>query len=182
MFQNAAIDVAIGLILMYLMLSLICTVVNEYIATKLDLRASTLEDALQKLIDDPGLLTNFYAHGMITASSRASATGSQSTLQAVVSAPNAVKSLIAAPAAAAGPVKTTHPSYLAGSTVALALMGVLLKQQNPPAPANFASIQAAINNLAVAPKLKDALQASLLQTSTLFDRAFRPGSTTRWTG
>ena len=38
MFQNAAIDVAIGLILMHLMLSLLCTVVNEFIATKLELR------------------------------------------------------------------------------------------------------------------------------------------------
>ncbi len=65
MFQNAAIDVAIGLILMYLMLSLLCTVVNEFIATKLKLRSSTLQDALQKLIDDPTLRTNFYAHGLI---------------------------------------------------------------------------------------------------------------------
>ena len=50
---------------MYLMLSLLCTAVNEYIATKLSIRANTLRDALKKLIDDPALLTNFYQHGLI---------------------------------------------------------------------------------------------------------------------
>ena len=73
MFQNAAIDVAIGLILMYLMLSLLCTVVNEFIATKLELRFSTLKDALQKLIDDPAVLTK--SHGLIASNFRAAATG-----------------------------------------------------------------------------------------------------------
>src|SRR5437868_2129650 len=81
MLQNAALDVAIGLILMYLMLSLLCTVVNEYIATKLDLRSKTLRDALQKIIDDPDLLQNFYKHGLIAASARASGTGAQSIWQ-----------------------------------------------------------------------------------------------------
>jgi hypothetical protein len=228
MLQNAAIDVAIGLILMYLMLSLLCTVVNEYIATKLKLRASTLQDALQKLIDDPTLLTNFYSHGLIASNFRASATGSQSTLQAVASVPSTVKNLVArlqapaanaaapgsANAAAPAPIKAAdHPSYLAAGTVALAIMGSLLKrlqsqqpppqqppqqpqlqqqpqqqppqqqppqqqqplqqapqqsqQQQPPQQAapvttGFAAVEDAINKLDVAPKLKDALQASLL--------------------
>lgn len=187
MFQNAAIDVAIGLILMYLMLSLLCTVVNEFIATKLKLRSSTLQDALQKLIDDPALLSHFYAHGLIASNGRASATGSQTTLQAIASgsglavagAASAAKSVMAklqaapAPAVAAAttvPVKAEHPSYLAGGTVALALMGSLLKQQAPPqqgAPVatGFAAVEAAINNMNVAPKLKDALLASLLQAN-----------------
>lgn len=189
MLQNAAIDVAIGLILMYLMLSLLCTVVNEFIATKLKLRSSTLQDALQKLIDDPALLSNFYAHGLIASNGLASASGSQTTLQAVTSgsglaaagAVSAVKTVMtklniapaanAAPAATA-PVKEEHPSYLAGGTVAMALMGSLLKQQpQPGAPVatGFAAVEAAINNLAVAPKLKDALQASLMQANGNID-------------
>lgn len=209
MFQNAAIDVAIGLILMYLMLSLLCTVVNEFIATKLKLRASTLQDALPNLIDAPALLKSFYAHGLIASNSRAGATGSQTTLQAVISGPglaaasaaSAVKSvkamLQAAPAAGAppaadvappaaepvkeeglaanvslaptGPVKEEHPSYLAGGTVALALMDCLLKQQTQPqgtpAAARLATLETAISTLPVASKLKDALEASLLQAN-----------------
>jgi hypothetical protein len=155
--------------MMYLMLSLLCTVVNEFIATKMNLRAATLKDALQKLIDDPTLLSNFYAHGLIASNARASATGSQSTLQAVVNAPSAVKNLMTTPQApAATAVAVTaeqHPSYLAGGTVALALMGVLLKQQSPPVTADFAGVETAINNLPVAPKLQEALQASLLQAN-----------------
>jgi hypothetical protein len=42
MFQNASIDIAIGLVLMYLVLSLMCTVINEFVATKLKLRSKSL--------------------------------------------------------------------------------------------------------------------------------------------
>ena len=56
MFQNAAIDVAIALSLMYLMLSLFCTVINEYIATKLKLRAKALASGLKTFLDDPATL------------------------------------------------------------------------------------------------------------------------------
>ena len=110
MLQNAAIDVAIGLILMYLMLSLLCTLANEFIATKLKLRSSTLKDALQKLIDDPTLLNNFYAHGLIASNGRASATGSQTTMEAVANGPAgqalaSVKSLVITPKPADRAVK-----------------------------------------------------------------------------
>lgn len=187
MFQNAAIDVAIGLILMYLMLSLLCTVVNEFIATKLKLRSATLKDALQKLIDDPALRDRFYSHGLIASNRSAAATGSQTTLEAVANGPGgqaaasavaAAKTVMAklkivaaanAPAAA-GEVKEEHPSYLAGGTVALALMGSLLKQQGTPVTAGFAAVETAINDMNVAPKLKDALQASLLQANGDIDK------------
>lgn len=62
---SAALDVAMGLVLMYLALSLACTVVNETIATLLGLRASTLQSGLQALIDDPTLRADFYNHGLI---------------------------------------------------------------------------------------------------------------------
>lgn len=62
---SAAIDTAIGLMLMYFVLSLVCTVVNEYIATWTNLRASTLEASLHKLVDVPRLRSDFYNHGLI---------------------------------------------------------------------------------------------------------------------
>jgi hypothetical protein len=52
MIQNAALDVVIGLILMYLMLSLLCTTINELIATVLKLRAHSLKVGLEQIIDD----------------------------------------------------------------------------------------------------------------------------------
>jgi hypothetical protein len=83
MFQNAAIDVAIALILMYLMLSLLCTVINEFIATKLKLRAKSLASALEQLLDNQTLRDTFYRHGLIVTNKRATATGPQSTVSGV---------------------------------------------------------------------------------------------------
>jgi hypothetical protein len=62
---NAVLDVSIGLIMMYLLLSIVCTAVNEYLATVFKLRANTLKAALTKVIDAPVLLATFYNHGMI---------------------------------------------------------------------------------------------------------------------
>jgi hypothetical protein len=200
MLQNAVIDVAIGLILMYLMLSLLCTAVNEYIATKLSIRATTLRDTLQKLIDDPKLRTYFYEHGLIASNSRASGTGLQSMLQVAANlfgASSLLKNQVTgseAPAAAAGaaaggggavagagaaangggaaagagaaaaPVasdEAEHPSYLASGTVALAIMGSLLKRT--PGTADMNGLQAAIAALPADSKIKDSLQATLLK-------------------
>src|SRR5437016_4874239 len=102
MFQNAAIDVAIALILMYLMLSLLCTVINEFIATKLQLRAKSLASALEKLLDSDALRGTFYRHGLIVATKRATATAivPQSTLSGLTGAASAavvgVKSMLGA--------------------------------------------------------------------------------------
>lgn len=62
---NAMIDVAIGLILMYLVLALICTSVNEFIANIFSMRAKTLRAGLEHLIDDKVLLSQFKDHGLI---------------------------------------------------------------------------------------------------------------------
>ena len=102
MLENAAIDVAIGLILMYLMLSLLCTVVNEYIATKLSLRSKSLASALEKLLDDGTLLTAFYNHGLIVGTKRTVATGTQSIAGAAADVPGAARLIAVAGAAGRG--------------------------------------------------------------------------------
>ena len=71
MINNAFVDIAIGLVLMYLVLSLMGTVVNEFISTTVGLRASTLKNALQKLLDDQTLRSAFYQHGMIDGTKQA---------------------------------------------------------------------------------------------------------------
>jgi len=52
---TAAVDVVIGLVLMFLLLSLICTVINEFIASIFQLRASNLAKGIEKIIDDQDL-------------------------------------------------------------------------------------------------------------------------------
>jgi hypothetical protein len=67
MSTNAVIDVCIGLMLLYLILSLVCTTINEVIAHMVALRARTLADGIERLIDDRGLLEAFRKDGVIDA-------------------------------------------------------------------------------------------------------------------
>lgn len=69
--SNAVIDVGLGIVLMYLLLSLICTMVNEFIASVLGLRAKTLGKGLEALIDNDQLLRAFRVHGLIAGQSSA---------------------------------------------------------------------------------------------------------------
>ncbi|MCE7914314.1 MAG: hypothetical protein DYH15_06410 [Nitrosomonas sp. PRO4] len=48
-------DVAIGLTLIYLGVSLFVTIINEYISQKLNMRGRDLYDDLQQLVDDPDI-------------------------------------------------------------------------------------------------------------------------------
>src|SRR6185436_3270152 len=50
MFGSAILDVAIGLIFVFLVMSLIVTAVSELIASKLQLRASNLETGIRNLL------------------------------------------------------------------------------------------------------------------------------------
>ena len=53
MLQSAAIEVAVGLIFVYFLFSLVCSKVNEYVASAFRWRARGLEEAIGKLLDDP---------------------------------------------------------------------------------------------------------------------------------
>jgi len=55
MFNNVALDVVIGLVFVYLLYSLLGTLVQEIIATKIGLRAIVLKQAIGRMLDDDGL-------------------------------------------------------------------------------------------------------------------------------
>lgn len=193
MFQNAAIDVAIALILMYLMLSLLCTVINEFIATKLKLRAKSLASALEQLLDNQTLRDTFYRHGLIVTNKSATAIGPQSTVSGVTSIASGVKNMISGPPAAppappvappappaAPPVappapvasapapaaKQDHPSYLSSRSVALALIGSL--DPTKPLP-GIADIENAVKSLPTS-HIRDALLSSLTEAGNDLDK------------
>jgi hypothetical protein len=68
MFGSEMLDIAIGMIFVYLLLSLICSSVNELIERQLKNRATDLERGLRELLDDrtgAGLVTDLYQHGMV---------------------------------------------------------------------------------------------------------------------
>jgi hypothetical protein len=67
-FGSTMLEVAIGLVLVYLLLSLICTALKETLEARLKIRASQLEQGLRVLLQDPNgtqLLQNLYNHPMI---------------------------------------------------------------------------------------------------------------------
>ena len=61
----AIIEVAIGVALLFFLLSTICSTVNEWIAWALSLRAQTLERGLRELIQDPARLDALLSHPLI---------------------------------------------------------------------------------------------------------------------
>ena len=187
MFQNAAIDVTIALILMYLMLSLLCTVINEFIATKLKLRAKSLASAIEQLLDNQALRNAFYRHGLIVTNMRATATGPQSTMGGMSSVASGVRDMMisrppaelstqpaTSPAAPSGLVLSvpaplapeSHPSYLSSRSVALALIASL--DPAKPLPV-ILDIQNTVKNLP-ASRIRDVLLSSLTEAGTDVDK------------
>ncbi len=62
-------NVAIGVIFIYLLLSLICSALNEFIEAKLKLRAVDLEQGIRELLNDPNGATfakKIYNHPLVT--------------------------------------------------------------------------------------------------------------------
>lgn len=68
MFGLGTLDVVIGLIFVYLLLSLICTAANEVVEGWLKTRAKTLEEGIRELLrndDNYELVNDFYNHPLI---------------------------------------------------------------------------------------------------------------------
>ena len=168
---TAIIDVALGLVLVYLILSLICTTINEFFSTLFKVRATALEKTVSQLIDDKDLNTKFYAHGLIALSSlAASATKrppaaagrsaevvAQGLAPAVQGAASPVLAAAVAPAAPPDKRKTGRPSYIDSRTFALALLGSL--DPSKPVP-GFADVQQLVSDLP-ASRIKDVLTAHI---------------------
>lgn len=63
----AALDLVIGLVFVYLLLSLICTAINDAIAGLLRLRGRILLTEISRMIDDPDVLAAFWQTGRMKA-------------------------------------------------------------------------------------------------------------------
>src|ERR1051326_4135825 len=68
MFGSTVLEIAVGLIFIYLVLSLVCTSVNEYIAQHLSLRAEGLYWAIHSMFGGPDavrMTEDLYDHAVI---------------------------------------------------------------------------------------------------------------------
>lgn len=109
-------DVAIGMIFIYLLISLICSAINEFIEAKLKLRAVDLEQGIRELLNDydgKGLTKDIYNHSLIYSLFR----GEYDTSQMRVNK-NSQKNRYSR--------GSDLPSYIPAKNFALALMDILL--------------------------------------------------------
>lgn len=64
-FGSTLLEVAIGVFFLFLLLSMLCSALNELIESFLRFRARDLEKGIGKLLNDPGLVKDFFAHPLI---------------------------------------------------------------------------------------------------------------------
>jgi len=123
---------------MYLVLSLVCTVINEFIATKLKLRAASLESGLKQLLDDPLLREKFYGNGLIEGTSKSVARGSEALSFSLFSlAAKVVKPVDQRLAAMRGVAPTATPAPAAAPAAApTTSTDPTVKEVAPPDPAS----------------------------------------------
>jgi hypothetical protein len=67
MFGSTILDVAIGMVFVYLLISLICSALNETIETRLKNRSKDLEKGIVNLLGDPDLAKQIYEHPLVKA-------------------------------------------------------------------------------------------------------------------
>src|SRR2546430_3273490 len=85
LFNSTVLDVAVGLVFVYLLLAVICSAINEWIASWFNLRAKNLRSAIERLLDgQPSsaggsdvtwFLDKFYKHPLIEGMHKPGATG-----------------------------------------------------------------------------------------------------------
>ena len=155
-FGSTVLDTAIGLVLVYLLLSLVCTTINEWIAGMFKTRAKFLEQGIARLLAGqklPGvagaeptvdLLKSFYAHPLVSS---------------MVEVHDLNQ-----------PEKDSHPSYLDPGGFASVLMDLVTPKQ--PGTISFADLESGIKELP-AGRVRTALLALVQNADGDLDRAQR---------
>ncbi len=113
-------DVAIGIVFVFLLLSLICTALNEWIESKLKLRAVDLEQGIRELLNDPKgntIVQKVYDHPLISSLFRSSYQPDQIRIKKISKDTRYSRG-------------SDLPSYIPSKNFALALMDVLLPAQS----------------------------------------------------
>ncbi len=65
MFGSDTLEVVIGLVFIYFIMSLLCSTVTEWIARFIAMRAKTLQDGINKLLNDEKLKDKIFAHPLV---------------------------------------------------------------------------------------------------------------------
>ncbi len=174
--STAIVDVAIGIAFVYLFLSLICTVVNEGIASIFSLRAKNLVKGINSLFSDSKIADGrhfvdaIYAHGLVRGlfqdpspaelkKAASLVTGSSADRPPAADAPaqepradHATAGLPFVVALIEKKMKVSLPSYIPSRTFATALTDVIAPPDpNDPKPRSLEEVRQAIAKLPDSP-------------------------------
>lgn len=113
---SGLLDVAITIVVTFVLTSLLCTTINELVVTLLKTRANGLHRTVSALLDDENIRTAFFNHGLIKSLGIGSTAGKQGDTP-----PSTMND------------KTSRSSYIDGRTFADALLGTI--EPGKPIPA-----------------------------------------------
>lgn len=135
------IEIALSLVLVFLVLSLVVTAINELIAMQLRKRPKMLLKTITALIDDPKVREKFYANGIVVSTKEASA-GEAVAIN-----------------------DRNHPSYIDGTNFARALTMAVLKSTGNEGPLSqtfkLGDVESAVLSLPESFRIRDVLIAAL---------------------
>jgi len=146
---SSVIDIAIGLVLVYFLLSMVCSALNELLAQLLASRAKYLKKGLSILLTDPEKLKKFYEHPLIASLGEPIA---ESTSRLFF---GDIKPL-------AG--KNFHPSYIPSKAFAQALIDMVVQANLPgpnKKPHTFDNVRQAVVEITDDDELRTALLSCL---------------------
>jgi hypothetical protein len=173
MFGSNILEVAIGIIFIYLLLSLICTALNEGIASLFDKRGKNLLEGIKNLLNDPkftGLAQQVYNHGLIGGISQyASNPGKRTRLPSYMSATNFSLALLDI-LAARGALASKYGDLLANAESADDAYEEALKAA-ARAPNDPRLAQAVSQAKAVREQARTTLETVAAQAKTAYDQA-----------
>ncbi len=113
MFGSNVLEVAIGVVFVYSLMSLICSTINEQVIARLfALRSKTLEDGIKTMLNDPngeGLAKAFYDDPLITGMAK------QGVFDKAINRVPVIKKVIGG---------GSKPSYISSSTFALVIKNI----------------------------------------------------------
>lgn len=128
---SPAIDTALGLVVLFFLLSTVASSINEAIASVLGWRAKTLEDGVRSLLGDPAPSRRLRVPGQVKK-------GATDLTSAVLGSPR-IQRLVRVPGSSVR--RKARPSYLDASTFSLALVETLA--DGPPASSSDSSTMSA---------------------------------------
>ena len=173
LFGSNILEVAIAVIFVYLLLSLVCTALNEGIASLLDKRGHNLVEGIKNLLNDPkftGLAQQVYNHGLIGGISQYASDPEKRTRLPSYMSPTGFSLALLDILSARGAIASQYGDLLANAEKADDAHEQALEAA-AAAPSDPRLAEAVNRTEAIREEATKALESTLAQAKTAYDQA-----------